>query len=194
MPRNACDDHHSQEVKEKLAAYDHYSDGELMAAAAAADSTAAVATLKGKVVTRLGLEAFGVVLLLCVVLGAVAASDNPDVISASVTVASLGGSIVVFAIAFDYIRLQHVGRVMASGETRHDIPYPRMRFLPLQTLLKIRRSFAQAGSKWAEPVQLKAHVASMADRTMGGRPLLRGGTVRTDSESNPVASGGDAAD
>ncbi len=58
--------------------------------------------------------------------------------------------------------------------------------------MKIERVFGvQAGSKWAEPVELKAHVAAIADRTMGGRPLLKGGAVRSDSENNPVARAAD---
>ena len=102
------------EVAAKMAAYDHYSDGELIAAAAAGDAAGAV--LRGKVVTRLALEALTVVVLLGGVFGTAFSTDNMDVLSAAVTFCSLIGSLVVFGMAFDAIRLSHFGSTMAGSK------------------------------------------------------------------------------
>jgi hypothetical protein len=103
----------TEEELARLAAYDHYSDSELRAAAAAGGGDGG-AVLRGKITTRLIICALTSVVL---VLGAVASVtlDNQDVASALVTTAALVGTLVVFIIAFDLLRVRHFDAVMAGS-------------------------------------------------------------------------------
>jgi len=96
--------------KAAQAAYDHYSDAELRAASVMSDKESTLALLKGSVTKRIAIEVSTLLLMLIMVLVTAAEDTSGDMLwlSASVTVASLTSSLVIFLFAFDIIRLQHV--------------------------------------------------------------------------------------
>lgn len=98
------------ERKAAQAAYDHYSDSELQAAASMPNKTDALSLLKGSITKGLGLEIGILVSMLLLVLVAAAKDTSKDMLwlSAAVAFASLVSALVVFFLAFDVIRLQHV--------------------------------------------------------------------------------------
>jgi hypothetical protein len=90
----------SSEVGEaaQLASYDHYSDAELRAAAAAASAGHDPAlVLRGRIQRRLCLGAAGLGLLLAIALVGLASNDV-DFTSSAITVAALGGSAAIFGL------------------------------------------------------------------------------------------------
>lgn len=96
--------------KATQAAYDHYSDSELQAAAAAPDKADALARLNGRVTKSIGLEVGVLILMLVLVLVAAIQDTTEDLLwlSGAVAFASLVSALVVFFMAFDVIRWQHV--------------------------------------------------------------------------------------
>ena len=104
-------------ARKRMAAYDHYGDGELqMALAAASGGGDAGAALKGRVVWRMVAEVVTLVLLAVLVIVVASSSDDSDVVSGTVTFASLVGSITIFLCVFDYLRFQHFTATMAGSD------------------------------------------------------------------------------
>ncbi len=96
--------------KAAQAAYDHYSDSELQAAACTPGKADALALLKGKVTKSIGLEVGIFILVLVLVLVTAIQDTTEDLLwlSGAVAFASLVSALVVFFMAFDVIRWQHV--------------------------------------------------------------------------------------
>ena len=100
--------------KAAAAAYDHYSDAELTAAAAMSDAAGAVGVLKSMVTKRIGVTVFVLTLLLALTFGVAGSDTTPDqlYLSITITLCSLSSSLLLFMVAFDMMRCVSVLKMM----------------------------------------------------------------------------------